>query len=164
MADPSALTHKWIAIVHNSLSERKGTIKDRVEGGIAFQLHTQKALELDPSDPTLHYMMGRFCYDISFLTWIERQGARAISGKEPPKATVSDALGYFEKAYSMKPCPSFALEIARCYLNLKNDTKAKEFFQIASSLVPEKDTPFSPEDHDAAVQATEMLAKLNVKA
>jgi len=158
--DVSALTHKWIAIVHNAYGERKGTIRDRVEAGLSFEFHTKRALEIDPNDPTLHYMSGRFCFDVSGLSWLERQGAKAIAGKEPPKATYEDALRHYEKALSLKPSPAVQLEIGRCYQKLNDEAKAIEFFKQAAEFAAAEVDKLSVEEEAAIDEAKAILKTL----
>jgi regulator of microtubule dynamics protein 3 len=155
----SALVHKWLAIIHNALGERRGAIRDRVEGGVAFDLHTKKALEIDPSDPTLHYMAGRFCFDVSGLSWLERQGARAISGKEPPKATYQEALQHYQNALALKESPAFFLEIGKCFQKLRDESKALESFKKAATFVPAGGEALTIEEVAAREEAREILRK-----
>jgi len=154
----SSLVHKWIAIVSNVYGERKGAIRDRVEAALSFEFHTKMALEIDPNDPVLHYMLGRFSFDVSHLSWLERRGAKAISGKEPPNATVEDALRHFQNALSIKASPAVYLEIGKCYTNLKDVAKAKEFYKKAADFVPPGGDQIGIEEEHAVQEAISILA------
>jgi len=155
--------HKWIAIVSNALGERKGMIRDRVEAGWSFEFHTKKALEIDPQDPTLHYMSGRFCFDVSGLSWFERQGARAIGGKEPPHATYQDALKHYQNALALKRSPAFYLEIGRCYEKLKNKSMALENFKSAAEFNPNEGDLLTMEEESAREEAKVLVRRSSLE-
>ena len=155
----SSLTHKWIAIVHNAYAVRKGSISDRVEAGLSFERNAKRALELDPSDPTLHYLLGRFCFDVAGLTWLERKGAKAVSGKEPPKTTYQEALQHFENALALKASPSFQVERGRCYQKLKDERKALECFKAAAQFVPATAADVLTPEENAAIEEAKTIVR-----
>jgi len=148
-----ANVHKWTAVLSNALGER-GATRDRILGAVAFETHTKRALQLAPDDPTVHYLLGLFSFEISKLSWIERTAARAIAGRDPPRATVDDALRLFEDAMRLKPTAAFALEVGRCQWTLGRHADARETWR---AIVADRWPRESPEDHEAARAAGELV-------
>lgn len=64
----SAEIHKWFAILIGSRSELVST-KDKINDGHLFKKHVDEALKIDPKDPSLHHMLGRFAFEVSSLKW-----------------------------------------------------------------------------------------------
>jgi tetratricopeptide (TPR) repeat protein len=156
----AAALNKWAAILENAFAERVGSIKARVEGGLAFEKFTRKALELSPNDATLHYMLGKFYFNIAALSWFERQAAKAISGKEPPKGDILDALKAFQKALDLSFSPAFSLEVARCHLQLKDKKSAKDYLLTTKNFTLSNSGFLRVEEEDAILEATELLTNL----
>lgn len=65
--------HKWYAICVVEFQKQKGSTKEEIKGGFMFYKHATKALELDDSDPSVHYMMGKFCFAVAKLSYFERK-------------------------------------------------------------------------------------------
>lgn len=62
----SSDAHKWYAICIGGRSQFQGT-KDKLKDGIEFRKHVEEALNLKPDDPTLHHLLGRFKYEVSWI-------------------------------------------------------------------------------------------------
>ncbi|KAG8178318.1 hypothetical protein JTE90_026288 [Oedothorax gibbosus] len=93
--------HKWCAITVGCLGDFVGT-KERIMNGYTFKEHVDKAIALKPDDPSLHYMLGRWCYEVSMLSWLERKLASTLFSS-PPEATLEDAREHLLKAERLKP-------------------------------------------------------------
>ncbi|CAG2112612.1 unnamed protein product [Medioppia subpectinata] len=93
--------HKWYAIAIGSLSDFI-TTKEKIANGNQFKKHLDIALGLKPKDPSLHHMLGRFCYEVSHLSWVERKVASALFSKVP-ESSFDDSLSHFRKAYDLRP-------------------------------------------------------------
>ncbi|KAK6183531.1 hypothetical protein SNE40_010999 [Patella caerulea] len=146
--------HKWYAITLGSLNEYQST-QDKIKNGFLIQEHTKRAIELMPSDPSNHYMLGRWCYSVYMLSWLERKVAATLFAS-PPTATIEEALDEFLKADKLKPVKwkENMLFIAKCYIELREYDKAKEWLNNASK-VPIKDA----NDKEAQVELETLISK-----
>ncbi|GBM25609.1 Regulator of microtubule dynamics protein 2 [Araneus ventricosus] len=93
--------HKWLAITVGCLGDFVGT-QERIVNGHAFKEHVDKAIALKPEDPSLHYMLGRWCYEVASLSWLERKLAATLFSS-PPEATLVEARNHLLEAERLKP-------------------------------------------------------------
>lgn len=97
----SAEIHKWKAIILDMKTSLEGTIK-HVQAAPLVKYHLQKSLEINPKDPTVLYMLGYWCYEMSKLTWFQRQIAKILFDY-PPESSCEEAYQYFLRAEQVKP-------------------------------------------------------------
>lgn len=64
----SANVHKWYAITLGSIGEFI-SINEKIQNGYKFKEHIDKAILISPTDSTLHYLLGRFCYEVHISTY-----------------------------------------------------------------------------------------------
>ncbi|XP_040268182.1 regulator of microtubule dynamics protein 3 [Bufo bufo] len=150
---PSAECHKWFAILCGHLSEHE-SIQKRIQTGYLFKEHIEKAILLQPNDAQCYYLLGRWCYEVSNLGWLERKTASALYDT-PPSATVDEALQNLLKAEELSPGFSKAarVNIAKCYRDLGNTSDAAHWLKLAAEL-PER----TREDKESMSAIEEMSA------
>eukprot|EP00794_Sanderia_malayensis_P020270 gene20271-22256_t len=150
---PSA--HKWYAINIGNYSSFCGS-QEQIELGYKYKQHIEKAIELDPHDPSGYSLLARWCYEVYMLPWYLRKVAAAIFA-DPPSSTIEEALKYAMKAEELKPhfWKENTLLIAKCYYQMSNYGKAKEWLLTANDL-PSKDE----DDRLAQKEIEELLAKV----
>lgn len=64
--ESNAEAHKWFAVTVGSRGEFLST-REKIEDGSLFKEHVDKAVALQPDDPSLHHLLGRFSYEVSIL-------------------------------------------------------------------------------------------------
>lgn len=126
-------SHQWYAIMCGLMAEYD-TIQNKIKNGYIFKDHLDKAIELKPHDPLSYYLMGRWCYAVAQLSWIERKVAATLF-REPPSATVEDALKNFLKVEEIQPGYSKLnyVFLAKCYKDLGQRSKARKMCEAACS-------------------------------
>lgn len=132
--DKSAGSHRWYAIMCGYMSEFEN-VQNKIKNGYLFKEHLDKAIQLHPEDPLQYYLLGRWCYAVSQLSWIERKVAATLFGN-PPTATVQEALQNFLKAEEMHPAYSKYnyVFLAKCYKDLGQKALAIKYCDEASAM------------------------------
>ncbi|EPQ03974.1 Regulator of microtubule dynamics protein 3 [Myotis brandtii] len=142
--DESADCHQWYAVLCGQLAEHEG-IQKRIQSGFSFKEHVDKALALQPENPMAHFLLGRWCYQVAHLSWLEKKTAAALF-ESPPSATVEDALQSFLKAEELQPGFSKAgrVYISKCYRELGKNSEARQWVKLAMELpdVTSEDSAF----------------------
>lgn len=153
--DADFASHKWYSILLDAKSSLDG-IKERVTQLETVKKHMQRAVELNPNDPTSWYILGHFYYGLADLPWYQRKIVSTIFAT-PPTGTYEQALECFEKAeatqanfYSMNH-----LMLAKTYQALKQPEKAKEFMTRAANVAV-----LNEDDKQCKEEASKLLKKM----
>jgi len=91
--DKSAMSHKWVAITISALGEFSST-KEKIGNSFLIKEHALKARELKPGDPTTLHLLGRWCYSVAGIGWVERKLASTLFAA-PPTSSYEEALEFF---------------------------------------------------------------------
>lgn len=128
-----AAAHKWMAILIGGRGDFQ-SMKDRIADGHLLKQHVDKALELDPNDPSLHHMLGRFCFEVAGLKWYERKVAATLFG-EPPNSTYGEALDHLMKCESLADFQwkENKLYIAKCFIAQNQVKDAVQWLEKAQA-------------------------------
>uniref|UniRef100_A0A1B6LQ53 Regulator of microtubule dynamics protein 1 n=2 Tax=Graphocephala atropunctata TaxID=36148 RepID=A0A1B6LQ53_9HEMI len=149
--------HKWMSVLLDAESEYEG-IKARVTQLENVKRHMLRAVELNPTDATTHYMLGSWCYQIADMSWFQRKIAATIFAA-PPTSTFEEALHFFSKAEEIQPkfySPNL-LMLGKTLIKLQKPEEAARYLNLA------KDYPSSTEEDDSVQkEATELLKKLKI--
>jgi len=126
--------HKWYAISLGSRGEFSG-VKEKILDGFEFKSHIDTAARLAPRDYVTHHLLGRFCYEVSQLSWIERKMASTLFAN-PPEASLPEAIDHFLTAESLKPdgWKENRLFIAKCHIGLGDYVKAVTWLDKADAI------------------------------
>jgi len=145
-------SHKWYGVLLSRKGDYDGT-KVKIANAITIKEHFMKAVELNPSDATSHYLIGMWCFNCANLSWMERTAAKALFGT-PPTSTFDEALQHFLKAEQMSP--GFYIDnqlmIGKMYVQLSKKADAKEWFHKASNFDAKTD-----EDREKVKEAQKLL-------
>ena len=111
---------------------------------------------MNPKDPTMHYLLGQWCFSVAELTWYQRKIAAALFAT-PPESTYDEALGYFQQAESIDPMfySYNLLMLGKTFLRMKNMDEAKKYLKIAADY-----TAKNNEDHNAKQEAMSLLSNI----
>eukprot|EP01132_Coremiostelium_polycephalum_P002778 gene2778-3452_t len=127
--------HKWWAITTSSMGDHIPQ-KEKIANAFKIKEHALKANELKPKDPVTLHLLGRWCYTISSISFIERGIASALFGT-PPTSTYDEALKYLlESDENNDKNIRNVFFIGETYTQLKNQAKAKEYYLRASKMSP----------------------------
>lgn len=76
--------------------------KEKLKNARVIKNHLDVALKTNPSNYLAWHILGRWNYEISNVTAMERAGAKIFYGGVP-HGTLKNAIMYFEKAKSLQP-------------------------------------------------------------
>lgn len=132
ISNPDA--HKWFAILTGMLGDFL-TTKEKIQNGYLFQKHLATALEGRPDDATLYHLLGRFKFEVSNLSWIEKKLASTLFAELPP-VTFPDAINDFLKAEDLNPKPwkENRLLLAKCYAGDGQHQEALNWLDSAKAV------------------------------
>ncbi|MCJ8750280.1 hypothetical protein PDJAM_G00260810 [Pangasius djambal] len=123
--------HKWFALLTAQTSQCD-SMHSKLKSSHILKEHLDRALALRDDDPLCFYLLGRWCYEMSRLSWLEQKAAAALY-ETPPCSSLQHALENFLKAEELKPGFSRAvrLYIAKCHKDLGNESEARNWARRA---------------------------------
>jgi len=126
--------HKWFAIALGSRGEFSG-VTEKISDGYEFKKHIDLAAQLNPTDYITQHLLGRFCYEVCQLSWVERRMASTLFA-EPPSATLEEAIQHFTQAENLKPdgWKENRLYLAKCCICLGDYNRAVIWLDKADSI------------------------------
>lgn len=129
--------HKWMAILLDAKCGIEGT-ECRVRHAAKIKEHMLKAYELNPNDVVILYMLGKWCFEMSRLTFFQRCIAKLLYAT-PPDASYDEAYFFFKKAYDLENqfyyIPNIYLLGQTCF-HLGQYFRALFYLKLAAQLPP----------------------------
>ena len=74
-----AQTRKWY-VAALGMTIKHVSNEDKVKLGNQFKVQADFAIEMLPNDYFIHYMYGRWSYELASLSWVEKALTRALYG------------------------------------------------------------------------------------
>ncbi|XP_053743639.1 regulator of microtubule dynamics protein 3-like isoform X1 [Synchiropus splendidus] len=152
-SDLNAECHKWCAMA-SALSSQHESMHGKMKSGHILKEHLDRALALKEDDPMCFFLLGRWCYQVATLDWLEKKAAAALYPC-PPSATLRDALDNFLKAEELSPgfLKTVRLYIAKCHKELGNLNEAALWIKQAGNM------PANSHDEENALLEAELGIK-----
>jgi len=150
----NAEAHKWMAISLGSTVEYLG-VSEKIQNGFVFKEHIDFAISINPTDPLLHHLLGRFCYELSLLSWIERKVATTLFSVMPT-GSIEEALEHFQECEKLRvgPWKENRVFLARCCIQQKKYSEAIHWIDEAIPIEIS-----SPEDENYQNELTKLQHK-----
>ncbi|OWZ13883.1 Regulator of microtubule dynamics protein [Phytophthora megakarya] len=148
-----AAVHNWYGIILSSIGDYEGS-KVSIANSYVIKSHWEKAVELNPSNPTTYYLLGRWCIAIADLSWLERKAAAVLFGT-PPESSYDEALSFLMKSEELAPdsWKKRSLLIAQVYQKKKDYATSKEWVNKALAI------PIGVEEDEISHEEAEALLK-----
>ncbi|KAM3603294.1 uncharacterized protein V6R79_020051 [Siganus canaliculatus] len=126
--------HKWFAVL-TGLTSQHDSMHNKLKSSHILKEHLDRAIALRDDDPMCFYLMGRWCYEVANLDWLEKKAAAALY-QSPPTSSLHDALENFLKAEELSPgfSKTVRLYIAKCHKELGNLSEAANWTELALKM------------------------------
>ncbi|MCC5913158.1 MAG: hypothetical protein JJU46_02175 [Balneolaceae bacterium] len=148
-------SHYVYAVAKGRLYDLKGT-RDMIEASHEIEERIEKAADLIPDYAPVWHLWGVWHSDIADANRAERAAARMVSDGLPDDAEEDKAEEYLKKAIDMMPeSILFRVDLAKHYMSVDEEVKAKEVLEEAASMEPEM-----MDDDDKKEEAKELLEEL----
>lgn len=108
--------------------------KEKIQYVNEIKRYAETTLKYDPNNFKAYHVLGKWHYEVSNLNSFERSMARLLFGGLP-KATLQDAINFYEKSRSLEPNFSINyLELAKAYRRNNEEKKAIDLLVKLQSL------------------------------
>lgn len=153
--DKNFACHKWYAIALSNVGDYEGT-KAKLQNAYTMKEHFEKAIELNPTDPTSRHLLGVWCFTFADMGWVTRKLAATLFAS-PPSSSYDEALGHFQKAEELEPnfYSQNHLLLGKTLLRQNKKEEAKKWLDKAANSNPCK----TVDDESAKKEAEELLRK-----
>uniref|UniRef100_A0A3B4ZYI5 Regulator of microtubule dynamics protein 3 n=1 Tax=Stegastes partitus TaxID=144197 RepID=A0A3B4ZYI5_9TELE len=130
----NAECHKWFAVL-TGLTSQHESMHGKLKSSHILKEHLERAIALRDDDPMCFYLLGRWCYEVATLDWLEKKAAAALY-QSPVTSTLHDALENFLKAEELSPgfSRTVRLYIAKCHKELGNISEATNWTELAFKM------------------------------
>uniref|UniRef100_A0A7N9AK47 Regulator of microtubule dynamics protein 3 n=1 Tax=Mastacembelus armatus TaxID=205130 RepID=A0A7N9AK47_9TELE len=130
----NAECHKWFAVL-TGLTFQYESMHCKLKSSHILKEHLDRAAALRDNDPMCFYLLGRWCYEVATLDWLEKKAAASLY-QSPHFATLHDALENFIKAEELSPgfSKKVRLYIAMCHKELGNVSEATSWTELALKM------------------------------
>jgi len=153
----NAQIHKWYAIILSGLGDSQGK-KERLESSWEIREHAEMAIRYHPDggDGTIYHLLGRWCYEVTSVGWLQRKMASTLFGKVP-ESSIEDALGFFLEAekFELRPKNLNVYYIAMMCEKLGRWSEAYQWYSKLT-LMPRLDN----EDEELFAQAVASMHQI----
>jgi len=123
-------SHKWLAFNSSGLTPYQPR-DEKITTAHKVKEHAEKAVQLNPHDADVHYLLGRWKYNVASVGWFERTAARL------PATDYNDALQDFLKAQKLNEnLLRNNVFLGDTYRALNQNTEAKKFYERVMKQTP----------------------------
>jgi tetratricopeptide (TPR) repeat protein len=131
--------------------------KERVHAAWDIKKYGEAALQLNPDNPEVWYLLGWLNFELSRANWMERSLAGLLFGGLPGDMTMEKGIRYMEKANELKPdCIVYLYDLATFYERSEDTDTAIRLTKKALAL-----QPVAPEDFIYHKKLQNLLYRLN---
>lgn len=119
--------HKWAGVLLAGLGDFEGTTAT-IQKSFQVAEHFEKAVALSSEDATARHLLGKWCFEVAKLSWVEMKAASLLFAT-PPQATYEQAFEHFAAAEAMDPgfYPENQFMLAQVCAKLKRKEEAAEW-------------------------------------
>jgi len=127
--------------------------REKIEAVNEIKKYAENAIRLDPRDFKGYHVLGKWHYEVSNLSAVERTAAKIFFGGLP-KASLKESIWYYEKSKSLFPELNLNyLELAKAYHRNNENQKAIELLKKLETM------PFKTADDARVKKESQMLLK-----
>lgn len=104
----------------------------------AIKSNLEKSIELQPDDMVTLYILGKWCYEMSRLTWFQRIIAKILY-ENPPYSTYEEAYNYLVRAVELQKTEYYIplyYVLGKTCMKLKQFFRARYYLNTTTTLVP----------------------------
>lgn len=121
---------KWHGILLGSLGDFLAT-KDKIANAFVIRDCFKKATELNPNDAASQHCLGKWCWSVLQIGWLERQAASLLFGT-PPSSTYEECESHLLAAHKLNSQMVYnSLLLGDLNYQQKKYADAKQYYELA---------------------------------